>query len=31
MKTDKTSIYIDLQRLLRVLHRASFDMPAKTR
>lgn len=31
MQTDKTSIYIDLQRLLRVLHRASFDMPAKDR
>lgn len=31
MKTDKTSIYIDLQRLLRILHRASFDMPAKDR
>lgn len=31
MKTDKTSIYIDLQRLLKALHHASFDIPAKDR
>lgn len=31
MKTDKMSIYIDCQRLLKALRKASYDIPAKDR